>query len=102
MSPNSPESRGPGVPLANPIQRCPEMLSANQYAQATLLFTTRTLSWGLVGEDRKARNSWYCRQIMLPQRVPRVKVLYVVLPQQPIPHLMAPSPALALWVQNPG
>ena len=81
MSPNRPESRGPGVPLANPIQRCPEMLSANQRAQATLLVIYRTLSWGPVGDDRKARDSWYCRQVMLPQRVARTKVLYVVLPQ---------------------
>lgn len=102
MSPHSPESRGPGVPLANPIQRRPEMLSANQCAQATLLVTYRTLSWGIVGDDRKARDSWYCRHIMLPQREPRTKVVYVVLPQHPIPHLMAPLPALALWVQNPG
>lgn len=73
------------------------MLSANQHAQATLLVTYRTLIWGIVGDDRKARDSWYCRQIVLPQRVARTKVLYMVLPQQPIPHLMAPLPALALW-----
>lgn len=73
------------------------MLSANQHAQATLLVTYRTLSWGLVGDDRKARDSRYCRQIVLPQRVARTKLLYAVLPQQPTPHLMAPLPALALW-----
>ena len=34
------------------------------------------------------------------QSLPKLRDLYVLLPQQPITHLRAPSSALALWAQS--